>query len=451
MRCNMEKLQTHFSGVVAKWSKIAPLRPPISAPPVPVAVNNAPPVTNDKGLNSRARAKFFSWHIAKELSALNSPLRKQYLRTLDCCNEIRQDGQTFTARYCGNRWCLVCSRIRTGKLINKYCDLLNGLQDKQFITLTVKNQIRIEHEPPKQLSADAWRKITSDEKELRNTQRLIFAHFRKVADLLRKHGITIKGVRKYECIPSKDLRGFHPHIHWLIDGTGTVEKIAKVWLLQKLPHKPFNEIVEKIQAGRATVGELKAELIIQLWLKRFKGFATRSAQDARPATPGTEKEIFKYTTKLFTQVKQQGKRARVLPVRLLDSIYIATQNVRTVTVTGFVTRKPIFKDKEPTAPVDPFNIEANEKYETALLLYNQKLKKHNAVMIEYLTYKEFTEAADEDINKDLDGTVIPGVQSAHTVYVWCGHNWRCIASGQVLTAFDVTRKEAKFIECFAYH
>lgn len=443
--------QTSFARPrVASWEKIAPPRPPMTAPPVPGGINTAPPVTGDKGLTNRARAKFFSFYIAKELAALNSPLRKQYLRTLDCCNEIRQDGQTFTARYCGNRWCLVCARIRTGKMINKYSDLLAGLNDKQFVTLSIKNQIQLLHESPGTLSPDAWRKITSDEKELRNTQRVMFAHFRKVADLLRKHGMVIKGVRKYECIPSKDLRGYHPHIHWLIDGTGNKETIAKIWLLQKLPAKPFLEIEKKIDEGRATIGTLKGELIVQLWLKKFKGHANRKGQDVRPATPGTEKELFKYATKLFTQVKKDGQRARVLPVRLLDSIYIATQNVRTITVTGFVMRKPIMRDKEPVAPVDPFNIPANEKYESEMLLYNQKLKKHNAVLIEYLTYKELTETEQEDINENLEGTEIKTAAAAHTVFVWCGDNWRCMATGQKLTPFEVTKKEANFYTSFEY-
>jgi len=437
---------------VASWDKIAPPRPPVAVPVAPGAVVDVPGLTKDKALNNRAKAKFFSWHIAKELAALNSPLKRQYLRTLDCCNEIRQEGNKFTTRYCGNRWCLVCARIRTGKLINKYAVLLEQLHEPQFITLTVKNQIRLINEAPATLSADAWRKITTDEKELRNTQRMIFSHFRKCADMLRKHGIVIKGVRKYECVPSKDLRGFHPHIHWLIDGTADVEQIAHVWHLQKLPAKPFVEICAQIDAGAATAAKLKSELIIQLWLKTFKGFATRNAQDARPANKATLKEIFKYTTKLFTQAKDaNGQRSRVLPVRLLDSIYIATKNVRTVTVTGYVTRKPILREVKPVEPVDVFNDDAMKKYEAAMLLYNQKLKKHNAVMLEYLTYKELTEVLEEDINKNLDATIVADAPEQHTVFIWSGGNWFDITTGQPLTHFEVTRKEAKFIERFAYY
>ncbi len=72
-------------------------------------------------------------------------------------------------------------------------------------------------------------------------------------------------------------------------------------------------------------------------------------------------------------------------------------------------------------------------------------------MLEYLTYKELTEVLEEDINKNLDATIVADAPEQHTVFVWSGGNWFDITTGQPLTCFEITRKEAKFIERFAYY
>ena len=75
-----------------------------------------PPVT----LVKRAKAKFLTNGLSFPLIDLNSPLKKSYWLTWHCTSVLLQEGQKITSRYCNNRWCIVCNRIRTAKLINGY-------------------------------------------------------------------------------------------------------------------------------------------------------------------------------------------------------------------------------------------------------------------------------------------------------------------------------------------
>ena len=68
----------------------------------------------------RAVAKFNTNALVFEMVKLDSPLTKSYWNSFHCSNIILQDGKTLTAKYCNNRWCTVCNRIRTGKLIKGY-------------------------------------------------------------------------------------------------------------------------------------------------------------------------------------------------------------------------------------------------------------------------------------------------------------------------------------------
>ena len=71
-------------------------------------------------LTRRAKAKFLSNAINFPLIDLKSPLKKSYWQTWHCTSVLLQEGQKITSQYCNNRWCIVCNRIRTAKMINKY-------------------------------------------------------------------------------------------------------------------------------------------------------------------------------------------------------------------------------------------------------------------------------------------------------------------------------------------
>ena len=172
---------------VISWSKIEGLSAvQESAPPL----NNGQlsPATKDNLLKRRAKAKFLSLALSRNLYDLDTPMKGKYFRSMNCAREIMQKGEKFTSHYCGAKWCLVCNRIRTGKLINKYLQLSEHLKDAQFVTLTIKNCIDCTEDMNRETFIS----------EIRYTQRKMFKHFRRVADMFRKYGLKIKGVRAYE-------------------------------------------------------------------------------------------------------------------------------------------------------------------------------------------------------------------------------------------------------------
>jgi len=445
------------------WEKILfnPAKPePTAAPPV-LAKPNTRPASSDPTLKKRARSKWMSYHIASELANLNSPLKKSYIRTLHCGETITKVGDKLTSAYCGNRWCLVCSRIRTGKLMNSYLDLSASLQDKHFVTLTVRNVTTVGR-TDKEIIA-----------ELRHYQKQMFKWCRKTLDGLRKYDLLYKGIRNFENKPSEDRKGFRPHIHWCIDGTCDVNVIEKIWQKKKLSRSKWLDLVLKLDAGTITPGYVKGELLIQLWLKEFKGVTDRKGQQVKPCTPGTEKELFKYETK-FTIGKGNEKS---IPVRMLDMIYQATRNVRTVTITGYITRKPT-APKKGTLETDVRNLLVTtlnqmkiegidrkdpEFFQQAMrkvkehdlivndadanLLYEMRQKIFEEKIEQWILYRTITKKLEEEITEDLEAQEYTG-QIDSDIYEWRHDNWYSIHTSQPLVKWDITKRFANFLTLF---
>lgn len=193
-------------------------------------------------LKKRCRAKYISNKIALSLADLESDLQKSYYNTYHCVDTLVQSGKKVTSKYCNNRWCLVCNRIRIAKLINGYKNVLAELPEKRFVTLTVPN-----------VPAEMLRETLLD----------MGKRFKNVTETFRKRKTPIIGIRKIEVTYNVIRNDFHPHYHLIVSG----EQVAK------------NVIVE--------------------WLKRFPE-ATFDAQDERPADDNSVMELFKYFTKMVT-------------------------------------------------------------------------------------------------------------------------------------------------------
>lgn len=245
--------------------KLAQLRKVVSEGPEKAPDKATPEAGVDaKKLLKRAKAKFITNGISNRLRNLDSPLHKSYLNTYFCAQTLRQAGQKLTGRYCGNRWCLVCNRIRTGRLISGYKDPLMVLPDKYFVTLTRPN-----------VKAD----------ELREEIKTLIAHIRVIMndDLFKKHKVRLRGIRKLECTYNTKRNDFHPHFHFIISG------------------------------------KREAELLMFYWLKRCPT-ASPNAQDIRKCDDGSVMELFKY----FTKVVQDG---RIYP-EALDVSFQAMRKLR---------------------------------------------------------------------------------------------------------------------------
>lgn len=230
-------------------------------------------------LQKRARAKFITNALILKLITLETPLKDSYWNTWHCNSVIRQEGKTLTSEYCNNRWCNICNRIRTAKLLNGYYNEIDTWQDKWFVTLSRRNV------PGPELK----REINSLIEMFVGIKNMMFiSHY-------RGRGDKLIGIRKIETeynsdVYSKWYKTYHPHFHCIIKGRDC------------------------------------AEMLHMEWLKRNKDFSAPEGQDIKQADSGSIIELFKYITKII------GKGE--LNVKALDVIFRAMYGRRTFQAYG---------------------------------------------------------------------------------------------------------------------
>lgn len=236
----------------------------------------------------RARSKFFSLplatRLAEEAKRVKSPLmEKAYRNSVYCTGTIVQEDGKLTARYCGNRWCLVCNRIRTARAIEAYKPVLEGWESPYMVTLTVRN-----------CGAD----------DLSSTLDAMVKTFASCSRSIRRTaGIALTAVRKLECTFNIRENSYHPHYHVIVDG------------------------------------KAQADLLRDLWLRRFPDCTEEAGQDVRPCGDGSLQELFKYFTKLTTKTKDKHKR--LIPIEALHVIFRAMRGRRVWQPIGFVLPKEV--------------------------------------------------------------------------------------------------------------
>jgi plasmid rolling circle replication initiator protein Rep len=255
----------------------------------------------------RARAKYTQQKLLLSLLKLDTKYLKKYDSALYCSSVIQQKGNKLSSRFCNQRFCNICNRNRTAKLIKGYSEAIGALLDPRFLTLTVKNVIG---------------------PDLRATIRSMIYSIKKMQDLRRKLGKEkIVGIRKLEVTYSPDQNNYHPHFHFIVSG----ESIA-------------DEIIED-------------------WLNR-NPTANRKGQDNRPATDC--KELFKYFTKLTSKSKddtivlKKGKMIRLsyhYP-EAIDLIFQAIENTRILQTMGGI--KLVKEDIEELETLEIIDVDPEE-------------------------------------------------------------------------------------------
>jgi len=252
-----------------------------------------------KTLAKRAQAKAITLSLVNQLLKVrNSPLHESYKRSITCGSVLVQTGKTITTKYCNNRWCLVCNRIRTAKLINGYEKPLKELKDPWFVTLTIPNMSRV---------------------KLTGAIDGMITELGRIRETMRKRKIITIGIRKIEVTYNQEKDNYHPHFHLIIEGEEVARQLHDLWL-------------ERYPAARAV------------------------GQDIREAKTGTEKELFKYFTKLIS--KSNGK-ACFLPVAM-DVIFRAMAGRRVFQPMGI--RKEVAEDVDEIQSVEYSDIDPGDKY-----------------------------------------------------------------------------------------
>jgi hypothetical protein len=235
-----------------------------------------------KKLQKRAKVVFASKEVARHLTKLNSPLNKAYRRTLFECNQtIVQDGKKLTTKYCGSRWCTTCNRLRTAKLMKGYMPSVEQMNQPYLVTLTIPNVL---------------------EAELKHSLVGMVETFNQVKKALKRLKMPFNGIRKLEATYNAETDTYHPHIHVILES---------------------KEV---------------ASMVVERWLLKYKN-ASMKGQDVRPITDANGvKELFKYTTKIVTNVTTNETNERRIFIPALDVIFKAMKGMRTFQSFGDVTK-----------------------------------------------------------------------------------------------------------------
>jgi hypothetical protein len=273
-----------------------------------------PPLTKER---KRANAKYFTRYLQQVLfyGCPTSPLRKSYMNTFYCCHAIEYDAGKEKTTYCKNRWCLPCSRIRTGTYINSYLPQIMKMPSPQFITLSRRNVPG--HELKTELNALIKLRalLMAAEKSYRKRNKLGKA----------------QALFKIEVTYNEERQDFHPHFHAIVSNETTASRLVERWM----------------------------------GLDQNSGKVSLLGQNIKPVhSYDAAKELFKYFTKLLTKDKETEK-VKIYPAQIMNTIFEAMRRRQVYTNYGLV--KPQDTDYT-TAP--PENLDANFYH---FFLWNQNI------------------------------------------------------------------------------
>ena len=230
-------------------------------------------------LQKRAFSKYYTRKILMPLIDLKNSRKNLYWNTYHCCNTLEQDWEgKIISKYCKNRWCIVCNRIRSGILHHTHKKSLETVPTK-FITLTTDLTSKCVTIDDLKETLDIYNKAWN--KVWRNTK--------------NKYG-KLKCLRKIEVTYSFKYGWYHPHFHILLESNSD-----------------------------------EADFVLSQWLRLFPK-ANIDAQNISIADEGAYSEIFKYLCKMYDVVKNKktGKMDFVMPypAQKLDDIFSALKGRR---------------------------------------------------------------------------------------------------------------------------
>lgn len=277
--------------------------------------------SNDsKRLQSRAKNKYLGRSLALALVDVAAHYRdsattwkeyneeqthhRSYWNMFYCASKLEVDGDKVKGKYCKNRLCLVCNRIRMAECMNKYVPVLNSWfddDDVYFVTLTIPN-----------CKAE---KLRDSIKYMDSVRSKIQGSTRK--RLSRLGGPKLMGIRKFECTYNPRTDTYHPHYHLLIKGKDNALEFYNKWI-------KHTSVVGSKQAG----------------------------QDIVKANRNTPLELFKYFTKIVSYDLGNGdsKPKKLVYAEALHTIFKAVKGTRTLEYFG--PRLPKVELKEDQYELD---------------------------------------------------------------------------------------------------
>lgn len=181
-------------------------------------------LSNVKAMQGRAKCKTITQRLALSLIAIeekngDSESAKSYWNTFYCQNEVVTANGRLYGKYCKNRFCTVCNRIRKAQIINTYKPFIELWPDPQFLTLTVKS-----------VSKGRLKQIINS---MLNCWRTILRKYKKRGQ--RGTGIKLIGIKTLECCFNSVKRTYNPHFHILVPDLATAEIIRREWIARAKP------------------------------------------------------------------------------------------------------------------------------------------------------------------------------------------------------------------------
>ena len=273
-------------------------------------------------LERRARARYQSLAVSTALAEYarqragtpEGELEQSYRNTVYCAGVIKQESGVLTARYCGNRWCLSCNRIRMGKAINVYQPEIAGWEGPQMVTTTVRN-------------------VAGG--ELRETIKTMRKCSAQIVRKLRRQGHQIRMLRKTECTYNAQRDDYHPHHHTVIELGSTAEAYRAAWLD---------------------------------FAPRYGLVVDPKGQDVRPLDTETGlTELFKYFSKLTAKTESGGRE--YIGVAQLDVMFRAMRGQRVYQAYGFKTTA----DANEVDELDGATVAISREEEDALWLWDDEM------------------------------------------------------------------------------
>lgn len=236
----------------------------------------------------RAKAKYITNGFIIDLASLNSTLKKSYWNTFHCVENLlyQPDQNKIIGQYCKNRWCLVCNRIRTGKLMNLYFDEFSKYDDLYFVTLTIRN---------------------IPENRLPNALKHMQGSWEAIRIKFKDAKMSFDGIRKNECTYSMKENTYHPHMHVVVIGRKQAEKLLSDW---------------------QDIYNIGCPMVLNVSPVELPFYAYVKGQDIRKCDQNTLKELFKYFTKVVKRDKGTPKNEYPVFIHPLDVMNRAYYKMR---------------------------------------------------------------------------------------------------------------------------
>jgi hypothetical protein len=243
---------------------------------------------------NRAKAKFLTNNLIFHLVDItDSVLTKSYWNTYRCNNSVSITKKKVFAKYCKNRFCIVCARNRSAKYIKEYLPILDTWTDSHFLTLTIQN---IEFAELQIIIAEMEREFSR--------------FFKVLITRAKRAGLEApKAVLKLECTFNPELNNYHPHFHAILNSRSLGDDI------------------------------------IANWITHFKNRASLLGQDLKKGDENAVFELFKYFTKIITSKDKE----RGIYIDSLDKIFTVVKGKRTFKSYGFKLSKEIEDTEEENA------------------------------------------------------------------------------------------------------